>query len=341
MTPHAYHLDALHDLAGIVRKPQDIPTPGPDQVVMRVRATSLNRRDLMLLEGTYPVPAAPGVVPLCDGVGEVVAVGDAVTRAREGDRITASYFRHWVDGPQTTALTRQQYGADRDGMLATYAVVEQDSIVHPPASLSDVEAATLTCAAVTAWAALTKPGPVGTVRAGDTVLTVGTGSVALFGMQFARALGARVIAVTSSPEKAERLRALGVAETIDRNATPDWAARVVELTDGAGAQHVLDAVGAPTLAPSAAAAAFNAQITQVGVFSADADPTLRELFAGKYLSIRRIAVGSRVEFEQMNRIIAEHGLRPVIDRTFDFADAVAAYRYYRDADPFGKVVVTV
>jgi NADPH:quinone reductase-like Zn-dependent oxidoreductase len=330
----AYRLEPLQGLEGLSERPQPLPEPGPNQVVIRMRAASLNRRDLMLMEGTYRLPATPGVIPLSDGVGEVIAVGRGVTRVAVGDRVSSTYYLRWTDGPQRLAHVREQFGANHDGWLAGYVVRAEDSVVRIPEHLTDAEAASLTCAGVVAWAALTKPLPVGP---GETVLTVGTGTVALFAVQFARMHGARVISVTSSCEKAKRLRELGADEAIDRTETPNWEEAMLELTGGDGAEHVVDAVGMLTLPKSVACGAFNARITLIGAFPGpqpSADP-----FGGKYLSIRRIAVGSRADYETMNRAIALHGTRPVIDRVFEFDETVEAYRYFRDGNPFGKVVV--
>ncbi|WP_194819608.1 NAD(P)-dependent alcohol dehydrogenase [Nocardia sp. XZ_19_385] len=335
----AYHLDPARGRNGLEARTQELPEPGPHQVLVKVLAASLNRRDLMLMDGTYPLPATPGIVPLSDGVGEVIALGDKVTRAALGDRVTATYFVHWVDGPQRLAHAAEQYGANHNGMLATYALLEEDSVVHVPEHLTDAEAATLTCAGLVAWAALTTPVP---VQPGQTVLTVGSGTVALFAVQHAGMLGARVISVTSTQEKAERFRKLGAEEVIVRAETPDWEQEVAQLTGGDGADHILDTVGMPTLPKSVASGAYNAQLTMIGAMPG---PALTEgdgnPFGNSYLSIRRIAVGSRTHFEAMNRAITEHRLRPVIDRTFPFEQAIEAYRYFSEEDPFGKVVVTM
>ncbi|MCX4092037.1 zinc-dependent alcohol dehydrogenase family protein [Nocardia sp. alder85J] len=331
----AYHLFPLQGLDGLRVAPQPVPTPGPTQVVVRVRAASFNRRDLLLMDGAYPLPATPGVVPLSDGVGEVIAVGAGVTRVAVGARVTATYYLHWLHGPQRLAHVREQYGANHDGWLADYVVLEEDSAIEVPDHLTDAEAASLSCGGVVAWKTLADPAP---VLPGETVLTVGTGTVALFAVQFARLRGARVLSVTSSAEKAKRLRDLGADETIDRGEHPDWEQVVVELTGGHGVDHVVEAVGPPTLAKSVAASAFNARVTVIGVFPSDG-PAAGDPFGGRYLSIRRIAVGSRADFEEMNRALTAHRLGPVIDRVFPFEAAAEAYRYFRDGNPFGKVVL--
>lgn len=334
MNSVAYQLEPLRGLDGLSVHPQQLPQPRSNQVVVRMRAASFNRRDLMLMDGTYPLPATPGVIPLSDGVGDVIAIGSGVTRVAIGDRVTSTYYLHWIDGPQRLAHVIEQHGANHDGWLATYVVLGEDAVVAVPEHLTDAEAASLTCAGVVAWAALTKPIP---VMPTETVLTVGTGTVALAAVQFARMHGARVISITSSPEKAKRLRELGADEAIDRTDTPDWEEAVLDLTGGDGVEHVVDAVGMQTLPKSVASGAFNARITMLGVFPAaeqGADP-----FGRKYLAIRKIAVGSRADFEAMNRAISLHRTRPVIDRVFAFDDAVDAYRYFRDGNPFGKVVV--
>ncbi|MEC3920623.1 zinc-dependent alcohol dehydrogenase family protein [Nocardia sp. CDC160] len=334
----AYQLEPLRGFDGLSTRVQEMPVPGPHQVVVRVRATSLNRRDIMLMEGTYPMPARPGVVPLVDGVGEVIARGSGVTRAALGDRVTGTYYVAWNDGPQTQALGQEQYGANHEGWLATYVLLDEDSVVHVPPHLTDEEAAALTCAGLVAWAALTKPLPVGPA---DTVLTVGSGPVGLFAIQHATMLGARVISITSSPEKAERLRKLGADEVVNRKQTPEWEQAVLDLTDGLGVQRVVDAVGHLTLPKSLAATAYNGDVVLIGAFPAERGQESADPLGGKYVGLRRIAVGSRADFESMNRTIAEHGLRPVIDRVYPFEQAVDAYRYFETGDPFGKVVITL
>ncbi|GAA1223844.1 NAD(P)-dependent alcohol dehydrogenase [Kitasatospora nipponensis] len=317
----------------------EVPRPGAGEVLVRVRAASLNRRDLLILDGTYPLPAVEGVVPLSDGAGEVVAVGDGVRRAAVGDRVAVTYFRRWIDGPMTAALIGEQYGCNLGGMLARYQVVDEESVVRIPARLSFEEAATLPCAGVLAWSALTageRPPAVG-----QSVLTVGGGVVATFGIQLAAAAGARVIAVTSGARRAERLRALGAAEVVDRRAVPDWEEAVREFTGGRGVDQVIDAVGPATLERSIRSVGFNGQLALIGAFGAKDAVLDPNVFLGRFLTVRRPVVGSRATFESLLAALAEHGTRPVIDRVFGFEEAREAYRYFRDEEPFGKVVISV
>jgi NADPH:quinone reductase-like Zn-dependent oxidoreductase len=339
-TAQGYHLDDPDGgLDGLTLRETPVSRPGPTKVVIKIRAASLNRRDVMILDRAYPLPAAAGVVPLSDGAGEVVAVGDAVSRAQVGDRVAVTYFRRWIDGPMNLAVAGEQTGCTYDGMLAEYQVIDQMSVVRIPDHLSFEEAATLPCAAVLAWAALNTPDR--PLAAGETVLTVGTGAVALFGIQVAAALGARVIAVTSGAQKADRLISVGAGEVIDRQVTPEWDKAVRELTGGLGADHVFNAVGPATLERSVLAAGFNGQIALLGAFPAGGAELPLDLLNGRFVTIRKHAVGSRSSFESLNRTLEQHGTRPVIDRMFCFAEARQAYRYFREGGGFGKVVITV
>jgi NADPH:quinone reductase-like Zn-dependent oxidoreductase len=330
----AYCIEKLRDANVLVLGERDEPTPGPNEVLVRVRTTSLNRRDLMILTGTYPLPLRPGVVPVSDGAGEVVAIGQSVRRAAIGDRVTGTYFVRWLDGRLTLELVAQ-YGCSVDGMLAEYVLLHEDSVVHIPAHLSFEEAATLPCAAVTAWSALAGPRP---VVAGETVLTLGTGGVALFALQLAKLLGARVIGITSSEGKAETLTKLGADAVVNYTASPDWDRAVLELTETRGVDHVVETIGAATLARSIRAAAFNSEIALIGAFGDWVTFDGRAL-SGRFVTIRRTTVGSRAAFEAMNRVIAEHGLRPVIDRVFPFSQATDAYRHLEACRHVGKVVI--
>jgi len=334
----AFHLDRFQSLEGLVLRERGTPRPGPHEVLVRIRAASVNYRDVMVLRQTYPVPSPPGTIALSDGAGEVVEVGEGVTRVARGDRVAGTYFVGWIDGRLTYEQTRHQLGSSHDGMLADYRVLHEEQLVRVPRHLSFVEAATLPCAALTAWSGINGPRA---LLPGETVLVLGSGGVALFAMQFAQLFGARTIVVTSTADKADRLRALGATHAIARDEVPEWDARVRELTDGRGADHVVEAIGPSTLARSIQAGAFDAQIALMGVFGSQDSTLPGSIFNGRLLSLRRIAVGSRAMFEAMNRAIEAHRLRPVIDRVFAFDEAREAYRHFDTAPHFGKVVIDI
>lgn len=338
----AYHLLRPGDVSSLedclVLRDHGMPQPEPGEALVRVRAASLNYRDILLLQGRYPVPAKEAVIPLSDGAGEVIALGEGVSRVAVGDKVASTYFTHWFDGRLTLPLAMRQTGASDDGMLARYRVMPEDRLVRLPAHLSFEEGATLTCAALTAWSCLTGPRP---VLPGETVLTGGTGGLALFALQFARLFGARTIALASSEAKARLLRELGADEVIPYHEIPEWDVEVRRLTGGAGADHIVDSVGVATLERSLKAAAFGGEIAFPGAFSppgASFDP---RVLAGRLVNIRRVAVGSRAAFEAMNRAIGQHQLRPVIDRAFAFHDVHAAYRRYAAQQHAGKVVISL
>ena len=330
----AYQLDRLGVLDGLVRHDRPTPRPGPGQVLVRVAARSLNYRDLLIVQQRYPVPAREGVVPLSDGAGEVVALGEGAAGLAVGDRVAATYFPRWQDGKLNMAMGADQFGCTRDGMLAEFVLAESTALVRVPEHLSFDEACTLPCAGVTAWNALTGGQR---LAPGDVVLTIGTGGVALFALQFAKLFGARVVALTSSAEKESLLRRLGADDVIDRTRHPDWATEARRLTQGRGVDHVVETGAIDTLPQSLAACAANAELALVaalgnGVLDAGA---LRGL-----VTIRRVFVGSRASFEAMNRAISQHRLRPVIDRAFAFADAPQAYAHFEAKRHVGKVVIS-
>jgi len=333
----AYHIDRFGSVGGIVRRSSEDPQPGLKEVLMRVRASSLNYRDLMVLKGGGRGPTKIGVVPLSDGAGEVAAIGEGVTRVKIGDRIAGCFHPRWFGGPIKPDYLTDRLGANLNGMLAEYAVFNEEAVVLLPGHLSFEEVATLPCAAVTAWVALTGHRR---VTAGDTVLTQGSGGVAVFALQFARVLGARVIATTSTAEKAERLKALGASEVVNYRETPDWDANVRELTDGRGVDCVVEIGGPGTIAMSLKALAVGGHVSLIGASLSSSGTGLDPLLlTGRGITLRSISVGSRADFEAMNRAIALHRLRPVIDRTFPFAEAKAAYRHFEGRGHFGKVVI--
>ncbi|MGV8997086.1 MAG: zinc-dependent alcohol dehydrogenase family protein [Parvibaculaceae bacterium] len=313
------------------------PTPAAHEVLVRVIATSLNYRDLMIIENRFGQPIRPGVVPLSDGAGEVIAVGAGVTRAKVGDRVAGTFFAGWIGGPFNRSIGATQRGSVQDGFLATHRVINEESFVHIPAYLSYEEAATLPCAALTAWTTLT--GGRG-VRAGDTVLTLGTGGVSLFAVQLAKLLGARVISTTSSDDKAARLTSLGADHIINYSETPDWDRAVRDITNGEGADCVVEVAGAATLEKSLKSVSAGGDVGLIGGIGGGTSMLDIRIFTQAVASLRRIAVGSRADFEAMNRALAGHNLRPVIDSVFPFADAPAAFRHLASGKHVGKIVIT-
>ena len=337
----AYRLEQFKTIDDLVLRDEETPKPGRREVLVRVRASSLNYRDLAILHGSYPMSCATGHIPLSDGAGEVVEVGEGVKRFEAGSRVVNTFFPRWFGGRfQSSSISEQygseQYGSDSDGWLTEYKVVSEESLVAIPPHLSFEEAATLPCAAVTAWSALTGPRP---IIAGDTVLTQGSGGVSLFAVQLAKLLGARVIATTSSSEKMAKLKSLGADDVIDYTATPDWDKEVRRLTNGQGVDRVIEVGGPGTLLKSIKSCAIGGEVTVIG-FLANASEAVdfMSLFMGG-VTLRRIAVGSRDDFENMNRAIAQHKLRPVIDSVFPFREAKAAWRHFDDRKHFGKVVI--
>ena len=337
----AYYLQS-HGSDGLVFQESADPKPGLREVAVRIRATSLNFRDLMILNNVYFQPVRLGVIPLSDGAGEVVAVGEGVSRFKIGDRVAATFHPKWIAGRITHEQLAHRFapgehvGAGRDGLLTDYKILSEEAVVTIPPHLSFEEAATLPCAAVTAWSALTAPRQ---LAPGETVLTLGTGGVSIFALQFAKAFGARVIATTSSDDKARRLRELGADAVVNYRSMPDWEHEVRAANDGRGVDCIVEVGGTGTLARSLACAGPECQVSLIGVLagtSGSFDPTA--LKRG-IVTLRRVAVGSRLDFELMNRAIALHKLKPVVDRVFPFEDAKSAYRYLESQQHFGKVVI--
>lgn len=322
------------DSLTLVERPD--PAPGPRQVLVRVRATSLNYRDLLTVEAQYARAAPkPDLIPLSDGAGEVVAVGPGVSRLEVGDRVAGCFMQKWIGGTIDAAAMASAMGGAIDGMLTELAVLEEDGAVLLPKGMSFEEGATLPCAALTAWNALVE---IGGIKAGDIVLVQGSGGVSIFALQLARLFGARVIATSSSAAKAERLRKMGAEAVIDYRATPDWDKEAMKLTAGRGVDIVVEVGGAGTLPRSFMAARLGGRIVVIGLLSGmatlDPMPILR-----RNLRVQGLYVGSKQMFEAMNRALEAGGLRPVIDRVFPFAEAKEAYRHLKSQTHFGKIVI--
>jgi NADPH:quinone reductase-like Zn-dependent oxidoreductase len=315
-----------------------VPQPGPGQVLVRVRATSLNYRDLMVSTGAYGGAVPLPLIPLSDGAGEIAAVGAGVMDWKPGDRVAGTFFQNWPAGPLRREVFGTALGGAINGMLSEYVVLSAGGVVAVPAHLDFPEAATLPCAALTAWHALVTAGH---VSAGQTVLVLGTGGVSLFALQFARLHGARVIITSGSDDKLARARQLGADETINYRTTPAWEKEVFRLTGKAGADHVVEVGGTDTFAKSLRAAALGGTISVIGGVSGfTSDVALTDIL-GKGLIIHGIYVGHRDMFLAMNRALAQSQLKPVIDRVFPLADAPAAYRHLANGAHFGKVVIAL
>jgi NADPH:quinone reductase-like Zn-dependent oxidoreductase len=331
----AYSIEEFIGPSGLRRREEAEPTPGPLEVVIRLRASSLNFRDGMILNGFFGEWVRPGIVPLSDGAGEVVRVGERVTRCKPGDRVMPIFNQAWIGGkrPRESMLG---LGGDTDGTLRDFIMVKEDGVTPIPDHLSYTEAAALPCAAVTAWCALVQDYP---LYPGETVVTLGTGGVSIFALQFAKLFGARVISTTSSDVKAERLRALGADEVINYNATPEWDREVMRLTDNAGADLIVEVGGAGTLPKSFGCAHADTRIAIVGLL-AGASGGEGFNFMSWLAKTYRTGTGSREHFEEMNRAISFHQLRPVVDRVFGFDEAPGAFEYLAAQKHFGKVVIS-
>jgi NADPH:quinone reductase-like Zn-dependent oxidoreductase len=329
----AYQLPKGTGIDAVLKVDLPRPKPGPRQVLVRVRACSLNYRDLAIALGTYRMPTKPDLVPLSDGAGDVIEVGEGVTKVGIGDRVAGCFFQRWIGGPPASDTHTSALGGGIDGMLREYAALDEDGVVRLPSHLSFEEGATLPCAAVTAWHALAGHAR---VVAGESVLVQGTGGVSIFALQLARLMGAQVIVTSSSDEKLGRAKELGAAHGINYRANPEWDKTVVALTDGV--DHVVEVGGPGTLAQSLRAIRIGGRITLIGVLAGAAEINPMLIFARR-ANVQGISVGSMQMFAAMNRAIGVAGLRPVIDKVFSFDDAPEAYRHLQSARHFGKVVI--
>lgn len=312
------------------------PTPGHGEVKVRVRASSINYRDTATILDPVSRKLPYPRVPNSDAAGEIVAVGPGVSQWKPGDRVASCFFQRWDDGPCSTTAMASALGGAIDGVLAEEVVLSANGVVRIPDHLSMSEAATLPCAALTAWNAMVE---VARLKPGQTVLLLGTGGVSIFGLQFARILGLSAIITSSSAEKLARAKAMGAAVTINYRETPDWDAAVLAATGGEGVDAVVEVGGAGTLARSIAATKVAGTIALIGVLTGgEINPAL---VMRKSIRLQGVYVGSRRMFEDMNRAISASGLKPVIDLTLPFPDARAAYHAMTAAGHFGKIVISV
>jgi len=325
-------LDALT----LVERPQ--PQPKAGQVLVKIKAASLNYRDLLVAKGAYGAKSLKPIVPLSDAAGEVVAVGEGVTRVRVGDRVAGIFMQTFISGELTPEKANSALGGAIDGVLAEYVVFDEQGVVKIPIHLSYEEAATLPCAAVTAWNAMIAEGQ---LKAGDTVLLQGTGGVSLFGLQFAKMMGARVILTSSSDEKLDRAIQLGADVGINYKTTSDWDEKVEKLTDGRGVDLVVEVGGSGTLSKSLRAVRYGGRVAMIGVLTGIAGDVSTGSILFKHIRVQGIYVGSRDLFEDMNRSISLHQMKPIIDRVFPFHEAKAALAYLESGAHFGKVCISL
>ena len=321
----------------LVRRPK--PRPAAGEVLVRMTAAALNYRDLVVVNGGYgSLQRTSDLVMLSDGAGKVAAIGDGVRRFKRGDRVASTFFDDWVAGEPTQEKLNSALGALVDGVLAEYRVFPERALVATPDDLSDAEAATLPCAALTAWSALITQGG---LRPGESVLVLGTGGVSLFALQFAKLAGACVIATSSSDRKLKKVRKLGADHVINYKATPDWGKEVVAITGGRGVDHVVEVGGAGTLKQSLRAVRAGGRVYLIGVLSGAKHDLMLPFILTRNVRVQGITVGSREQFEAMLRAIAHAKLRPVIDRSFPMARFADAFDHLAAGRHFGKVVIAI
>jgi len=316
---------------------RETPQPKTNEVVVKFHAFSLNYRDLMLVEGRYNPRTKFPAIPFSDGAGEIAAVGDGVTKWKVGDRVCPIFMQGWSDGKLSAEKSRTTLGGggDWDGVLREFGTFNEQGVVKIPEHLSFEEAATLPCAGVTAWNTLAVSG---NLKAGETVLTQGTGGVSIFALQFAKLFGARVIATSSSDEKLARVKELGADEMINYKTRDDWDKAVLEITAKRGVDHVVEVGGTGTMAKSVNAVSAGGHIAVIGVLTTSGDFNPISILM-KAVRMQGILVGSREMFEEMNRAIEVNKLKPVIDKVFEFRGVREALKYMESGAHFGKIVV--
>jgi NADPH:quinone reductase-like Zn-dependent oxidoreductase len=334
----AFEVRDQFGLDHLVLTQRPTPSPASGQVLVRMTAASLNYRDLLVVQGTYRPNLRLPLIPVSDGAGVVEAVGEGVRRFRPGDRVVPIFFQGWLDGEPTIDRLMTALGADLDGVLCEYRVFDEGGLLPTPNELTDAQVAALPCAGVTAWSAVVK---LGGIRPGDTVLVQGTGGVALFALQFAKLIGARVILISSSDDKLARAQHLGADYLINYRAEPNWARPVKALTDGRGADLVIEIGGAGTLEQSIRAVRVGGTIAMIGVVTGAAAPAIPlPLVVMRQVRMQGVTLGSRADFSDLLRAISTAVLRLVLDEArFAFEDAPAAFARMAAGDHFGKIII--
>ncbi|MCX4176520.1 MULTISPECIES: zinc-dependent alcohol dehydrogenase family protein [Paraburkholderia] len=335
----AYQIQAGAGLGGLERVERPSRDPGAYEIRVRVDAAALNHRDLSFARGQFYNPPSYPIVPLVDGCGDVIAVGEAVTRFKVGDRVITSYYPRWIDGALSPAKTAVSFGAQFDGTLAEELVASEEAFVLAPRSLDPIMAATLPCAGVTAWNALFVAGA---VKPGGSVLLLGTGGVSLWALQLARAAGVFTIVTSSQDKKLERARSLGANATINYRNSPEWQDEVLQLTEGGGVDVVVEVGGEGTLARSLKAAGPGGTIVVIGRVSGGGGVSIEPgALVGGAKRLAGITAGSRAMLEQLVRFVDVNQINPAVDKVFPFDAAPSAYEYLAGGRHFGKVVVDV
>ena len=323
-------------IEALVKVDRPDPKPAYRQVLVKIAACSVNFRDLGIVRGSYRIRVPDNIIPLSDGAGEVVDVGAGVKRIKVGDRVAGCFFQRWSAGEPNPDVHSSALGGGIDGMLAEYAVLEEDGVVKLPKHLSFEEGATLPCAAVTVWYALVEHGK---VIAGQTVLLQGTGGLSIFGLQFAHAMGVQTVVTSSSDEKLARAKSLGANYTINYKTVADWDKAAKEFTGGRGVDQVIEVGGAGTLTRSFGSIRVGGKISLIGGLSGPATELNPGLILARRANVQGISVGSTQTFETMNRAIATNAIKPVVDKVFGFNEVHAAYRHMASGLHFGKIVI--
>lgn len=312
------------------------PKAAAGQAVVRIKANSLNYRDVMILHSGYGPPKAETLIPCSDGAGEVISVGEGVTRVKPGDRVAISFFSRYADGPWGPQYFGSDLGGGADGTLCDAGAFPADALVKLPDNWSFEEGACLPCAGVTAWNCIVEAGR---AQAGETILALGTGGVSIFAIQIAKAIGCKSVITSSSDAKLERARSIGAGAGVNYKTNADWAKAVMEATGGKGANVIVETAGPGNLGNSFNAAAFGGRVSLVGGFSQASAPIPTIPMIGKGLTLRGVAVGSRRMMEDLRDAMVKSGQKPVIDKVFGYDDAKSAFAHMKSAQHFGKIVI--